>query len=526
MEHVEHIENARLILQAQLDGGKTQLERNRLGQFATPSALASDILYHAKTLLSKSGKVRFFDPAIGTGAFYAALLRHFSKTRIQSAFGFEIDRHYADDAKVLWSDTSLDIRIEDFTKACPPITDAEKANLVICNPPYVRHHHLSGDDKKRLQQAALEVGASLNGLTGLYCYFLALSIRWMTPGALAGWLIPSEFMDVNYGVPLKKFLLDRVNLLHIHRFNPDAVQFDDALVSSAVVWFRNESPEKNAEVLFTFGASMDTPERAATVPAETLRHSRKWTHFPTLQEKELSTGQHVRLGDLFHIKRGLATGANNYFVLTEAQAQEHQLPRDVLVPILPSPRDVKVTDILADSVGDPMLPTKLYLFSSNLPEPELKATYPSAWEYVQLGMTQGIHDGYLCRHRTPWYTQEDRPAPRFLCTYMGRNGNAGRSIFRFIRNRSNATAANVYLLLYPKPFLRVLLDQFGDLEDELWKLLSEISPDSLLSEGRVYGGGLHKLEPRELANAPLPHTPQIIKNALTPKIAQLQFLTT
>lgn len=33
-------EKKRLALQAELDGQKTQLERNRLGQFATPTALA------------------------------------------------------------------------------------------------------------------------------------------------------------------------------------------------------------------------------------------------------------------------------------------------------------------------------------------------------------------------------------------------------------------------------------------------------------------------------------------------------
>ena len=31
-------------------------------------------------------------------------------------------------------------------------------------------------------------------------------------------------------------------------------------------------------------------------------------------------------------------------------------------------------------------------------------------------------------------------------------------------------------------------------------MLNRIDPEQLLGEGRVYGGGLHKLEPRELAN--------------------------
>jgi hypothetical protein len=32
------------------------------------------------------------------------------------------------------------------------------------------------------------------------------------------------------------------------------------------------------------------------------------------------------------------------------------------------------------------------------------------------------------------------------------------------------------------------------------EVLNRISPDQLLGQGRVYGGGLHKLEPSELAN--------------------------
>ena len=37
-----------------------------------------------------------------------------------------------------------------------------------------------------------------------------------------------------------------------------------------------------------------------------------------------------------------------------------------------------------------------------------------------------------------------------------------------------------------------------------WEALNRITPDQLLGEGRVYGGGLHKLEPKELANVPVP----------------------
>lgn len=48
------LEKQRVTLQAELDAGKTQAERNRLGQFATPTDLAVDILRYASTLLPEN----------------------------------------------------------------------------------------------------------------------------------------------------------------------------------------------------------------------------------------------------------------------------------------------------------------------------------------------------------------------------------------------------------------------------------------------------------------------------------------
>jgi predicted RNA methylase len=77
-----------------LESLKTQTERNKLGQFATPNVLATDILEYAKTLLPTSQQIRFLDPAFGTGAFYSALLRVFPSLRITKAWGYEIDPHH------------------------------------------------------------------------------------------------------------------------------------------------------------------------------------------------------------------------------------------------------------------------------------------------------------------------------------------------------------------------------------------------------------------------------------------------
>lgn len=495
----ENIEQQRCLLQIELDNHKSQAQRNRMGQFATPTLLAQDVLAYGLSLLPVGDAVRFLDPAIGTGSFYSALLETANGRPIKSATGFEIDPHYAEPAKALWSDTALDITVADFTRLSPPKENAKRANLLISNPPYVRHHHLTGEDKERLQQAAATVASmKLSGLAGLYCYFLALSHAWMSEGGVAGWLIPSEFMDVNYGKAVKAYLLREVTLLHIHRFDPNDVQFDDALVSSAVVWFKKEKPPSGHAVRFSYGGTMQAPAISKNIVVEDLERAGKWTRFPRLQVEAKHDG--YRLGDLFAIKRGLATGDNGFFILEEEKARSLNLPPEFLTPILPSSRHLKTDEITADTNGVPLLEKRLFLVDCDRPPEEVALDYPALWSYLQTGI-ETVAPRYLCRNRRVWYAQERRPAAPIICTYIGRSDHDGRP-FRFLLNNSKATATNVFLMLYPHPILARQLEEDPTRLRRIWKALNAIDRETLLGNGRVYGGGMHKLEPKELANVP------------------------
>ncbi|MGH9172860.1 MAG: SAM-dependent DNA methyltransferase, partial [Vicinamibacterales bacterium] len=143
-----------------------------------------------------------------------------------------------------------------------------------------------------------------------------------------------------------------------------------------------------------------------------------------------------------------------------------------------------------------------FLLDCRLPEAEVRAKHPSLWKYLRSGITSGVDQRYLCRHRQPWYSQENRPPAPFLCTYMGRATRKSDVPFRFILNHSKATAANVYLLLYPRSPLASALKTDPDLYRAVWNALSGITGEMLTGEGRIYGGGLHKMEPKELANVP------------------------
>ncbi len=500
----ELIEYKRLAIQHQLDGARTQTERNKLGQFATPSELAIEMLEYARSLLPEEQRIRFLDPAVGTGSFLSALLRSFPVPRIASVVGYEIDPYYGHKAMELWGESLFDLCIADFTRATPPQSEHEKANLLICNPPYVRHHHLAGSEKLRLQELTKKItGLRFSELAGLYCYFLCMSHVWMQEDGLAGWLIPSEFMDVNYGQQIKQYLLDQVTLLRVHRFDPGEVQFQDALVSSAVVWFRKASPPQNHTVEFTYGGTLSKPKVCSHIPIEVLNHTARWTKFPlnSIPAVLHSDRKQVRLSDLFDVKRGLVTGANDFFILTPEQIAKYQLPQEFFIPILPGPRLLRLDEIEADAVGNPVLEQQLFLLDCKLQEDEV-IKYPKLAKYLQMGKESGVDQGYICRHRSPWYAQEERAPSRLLCTYMGRVGKERSNPFRFILNHSQAIVANVYLMLTPKSGLEKALKDDPVIYRHIWEALTSITPDVLMGEGRVYGGGLYKLEPGELLNIP------------------------
>lgn len=501
-----NIEIRREKLQNELDSKKTQEERNKLGQFSTPYRLASEIMDYVKELVPNEN-ISFLEPSIGTGVFYSAFLSKFGQTNTR-ALGFEIDPHYCDPTRRLWSGFNLELKLADFLET--DIGDVPPFDLIVTNPPYSRHHHIPCEKKKFLQNQVLKyTGVKISGLAGLYCYFLILSTKWLRKGGLSCWLIPSEFMDVNYGNAVKNFLLNNVELIRIHKFEAEDMQFSDAMVTSSVIVFRNNPPSNNS-ILFSGGGTLTSPSKSRWILPKNLDPSEKWGRF--FYDRKFEKASSATLGDFFTIKRGLVTGSNKFFLLTKNTIEKYEIPPEFLLPVLQSPRCITY-DLIDNSCLDE---GKIeYLFNCSLPESELRKFYPSVWNYVNCGRKLGVHKGYICSRRSPWYSCERRAPAPFMIPYMCRNRKSNRT-FRFILNKTSAIATNVYLMLYLKPEYEKLANK-DNLLNKLWRELNSVSVDAISMHGRIYGGGLQKIEPGELMNIPANGIKNILRSMIIPQ---------
>ena len=476
--------------QVELDAAKTQAERNKMGQFSTPFPLAFDIVNSLKPILPK-GKINFLEPAVGLGVFYSAIEKCLGK-RCQSATGIEIEPHYANPSREIWKGSLLKIVRADFL-ACDP---TEEFNVLVTNPPYVRHHHIPTATKKHLgEMVKNQCGFALSGLAGLYCYFMMLSPRWMMNGGVMSFLVPSEFMDVNYGISVKRFLLECVELVSIHRFAAEDLQFDDALVSSCVVTYRKRKPKADICVKFSIGQCVSKPRKTVDIPADQLRPESKWTnYFESGLCREVAK---KTIGDFFSVKRGVATGENRYFIVGENIVREYNIPRTFLKPVLPAPRYLKKIEL--SSPNDIKVNGEMkYLFTCAEKEETLRLRHPGVWRYICEGRNRKVNEGYICKNRSPWYyCPFGRPA-QIVLPNMARAHKDGK-VFRFVLNQVDAVGTNSYLAFYPKACVEELLRDESILR-KVWQALNDLPQDVLTRGGRFYGGGLQKLEPREVMN--------------------------
>lgn len=517
-----------------------QASRRKLGQFRTPPTIAGLMA----AWLVDDGTETVLDPGMGAGALAAAAYRT-KQDCIETPPLSDIHGVDLNELALVMAATSLallnhgkphNLQIGDFLDFEASDTGGE-VDAIISNPPYSRHHELDADYKARINtQAEAEVDGTVSSLSPMYAYFYYHAAQFLTPGGRLSFITPSEFLETGYGEPLKRFLTTEFDIRALVLFDrDDDSKFDEALTTSLVSFL--EKPDGEATGLTRIVRVDGDPSEADllaavrgetdgetewgfvnVVPQTDLEPTDKWTSL--FDPLDIETDDLTPLSALATVTRGIATGQNDYFCLTQDDVEEWDIDQRYLSKIIRNARSVPgyeytvddwhadreagrevwvlyhLTDLDSETVSH-LQPTEtdgnrtLAAYDESL---QGDSATDGIADYLNHGLSDAVaaHSGYLAQHRTPWYVVDRRDPPPVVVTYMSRGGS------RFILNETNArTLSNLHGLYFDV-----------DLSDTEQKALlaylnSGFATEVVRRSGRTYASGMDKIEPKELEGVPV-----------------------
>ena len=389
-----------------------------------------------------------------------------------------------------------------------PTAFPEQFDAIVCNPPYTRHHHLP--EAYKSSWAALmkqEYGIRLSRFSSLFAYFFVQATRMLAPTGRMAFITPATVFEASYSRQVKAFIQQQLHPRAIITFDKSLSVFEGVDTAACITLI--EGPQTPASGRITHVEIHEWPspeivlqavEQSSTVTADwgssreidlsELEPRRKWTVIGCKNDR-FDSEHCVPLSTIAHIIRGIATGANDFFVLSDSEVAERGLEQANLRPVLTKTREVPgyvFSQADFDRLG--YAGKKRWLLY--LTEPVAPGT-PEA-RYIQYGEACSLHKRSLVKTRPFWYAMEQRdPAPIYF-TYLSRKRS------RFIYSQANVLALNVFLCIYPIP---AISQNETILKALLAVLNSLVAKDSLRYVGRTYGGDTIKVEPREMDQLPV-----------------------
>jgi len=456
--------------------------RKKFAQFFTPFSIAELMV---KWLLGNENLQTVLEPAFGLGVFSRALLPQKNDVRIK---GFEIDSLIFEHAKNEFAGTGkVDLLLADYMSNDWP----NKYDGIICNPPYFKFHDY--DNKSILKEIETKFKGKFSGSTNLYTLFLLKSIYQLNPNGRCAYIIPSEFLNSDYGKLIKMNLLKTGTLRHIIVFDFEENVFADALTTASIilcandgktdkVQFTNIQTSNELSIIEKLMATDHQQPAIKTYSFSELDPEIKWKTYYQPQNGHKFKNL-VPFSTYAKAVRGMATGANDYFSFNLSKARKYNIDEHYLLPCVCHSIDVP-GNFFTKSDYEELKRKDKNVFLLNA----MNSCDENVTKYLIKGEHEGINKKFLTSHRNPWYSLEKRPPAPIWVSVFNRSG------LRFVSNEAKVANLTTFHCIYPK---KDLLSDFP-IDLLLAYLLTDTARQIFEDNSREYGNGLQKFEPNDL----------------------------
>ena len=303
------------------------------------------------------------------------------------------------------SDGAIDWRVE-FAE----VIGGGGFDIVISSPPHLKHQGINN----KAELVSL-YGEAVTPRSDLYCHFYARGLQLLRDGGMHVFACSGGWLDTDYGAKLQEHLLKTASVEAIYGSAVER-QLSTGQTKTVISVIRKGIDDYGHGTRFTYlmaeferAVSDASSRRERTLSrAELLeagpgtygrgcdRWGAMYLRAPEIYHRIISRYGNwlVRLGDLADVRTGVTTGANRFFVLTEATVTRWNVEPAYLRPVMTRPRDSR--GIMVDPNG---LPKRLFMCHADTSD--LAGT--GALDYIRWGEEQGYHQMPSAKSRRRWY---------------------------------------------------------------------------------------------------------------------------
>lgn len=350
-----------------------------------------------------------------------------------------------------------------INKAQLPVSWPASFDVLLGNPPYVGHKHLSKERRIELSEYS-DVFSDKADLS--FC-FLKKICQWMNPKSVAGVLTSRALVDAFCGRGIRNYLNQQIEILELYDFT-DINIFPNINVLSVALLF---SRKQNSDYSFRVERfSMESTKTSKFKICSDQLTDRRWSLLKSSETKFIERIQRnclYQLGDIVEFNQGIITGLDKAFIVSKEEIEKYDLEEKLLHPWL------KSTMILKNSINQ--TPYRI-IYTDDI---QVEETYPNSVEYIQKFQKKLMSRRECMKGYRPWYgLQWGRKKdvflqPKIIFPYKSENNRFA------IDEKGHMFSADIYGMrikkemsgLFSLPFLQKVLN--SELYTEYFRLFAK-----------------------------------------------------
>ena len=460
------------------------------GSYYTPEPLARFAAQYVRKICNKAGRLKVLEPSCGDGAFLSAIYVELNNGAGLEVDAIEINQIALDSARDIKTPLGINVtyHLADFLDLRAELTS--NYDVIIGNPPYISYSHLTEQQMQLCRELHDINNLSSNRIRNIWTSFLVGSVNLLSEDGVLAFVLPSEFLQVQYATELQNLLKDNFSRIDIFTFTK--IIFEGIEQDTILVVATRCSDEKGL-----FFASINSLSQLDTDNYFIEQHNNerfKW-NCHILNKLELQLVEEISdmfpsLGNMSNMAAGIVTGADKFFVLSSDTVAKYNLEKFV-VPIIKSAAHVGSSveidiALLEDNKSAGLRSCLLDLRNYT----DCRDNHAVS-EYIAMMYNADISTRHKCSRRVPWYV-----VPNVWSSEL---------VFFKRAHKYPKLLLNTANTLVTDSAYRISLHEEYDGKSVVRSFYNSLTLLLAELEGRSYGGGVLEVTPNECRKLRIPY---------------------